>query len=88
MPAASASSRVRLWQEELAHLTWRGRCHLVRAHLLPSPSYLRWRYRPHPVWLWPLCYPYRWLDMAGTALRAVVKLAVNFVYKRAHNLLN
>lgn len=29
---------------------------------LPSPAYMRWRYRPQPAWLWPLYYPSRWWD--------------------------
>jgi hypothetical protein len=35
---------------------------------LPSPAYVRWRYQPRPEWLWPLCYPYRWLDILREGL--------------------
>lgn len=42
----------------------------------PSPAYMRWRYGPRPVlshvegpaWLWPLTYPYRWLDILRDGL--------------------
>ena len=34
----------------------------------PSPAYLRWRYRPHPPWLWPLFYVYRWFIFVRDAI--------------------
>lgn len=61
----------RAWNE-LSTLDWRGRAALVRGYLVPSPSYIRWRYRPRPVWSWPLCYPLRWARL----LTAVGSLAV------------
>jgi len=39
------------------------RLRLMLGVLLPSPAYVRYRYRPCPAWLWPLCYPYRWFDV-------------------------
>jgi hypothetical protein len=76
MPELSTVSRATLLKEELSNLTWRGRYYLLRSHLFPVPAYLRWRYQPRPAWLWPLCYPYRWLDMLGTALQTVIKFAL------------
>jgi hypothetical protein len=73
MPEMSTVSRATLLKEELSNLTWRGRYYLVRSHLFPSPTYLRWRYQPQRAWLWPLYYPYRWVDIAGTALRAMIE---------------
>jgi len=35
---------------------------------IPSSAYMRWRYKPRPAWLWPLCYPYRWLDILRDGL--------------------
>ena len=68
--SASLGRGARVWGE-LSSLGWRGRWRLVRSILLPSPSYVRWRYAPRPGWLWPLCYPYRW---GVVALEAVVAL--------------
>ena len=37
------------------------RWRLYLANFLPSPAYMRWRYAPNPLWLWPFYYPYRWI---------------------------
>jgi len=58
---------------------------------IPTPAYARWRYKQRPVpsinsghrlscvegpaWLWPLCYPYRWLDMLHDGLSTLWKIA-------------
>ncbi|MCD6291042.1 MAG: nucleotidyltransferase family protein [Anaerolineae bacterium] len=47
----------------MAAMSWTLRLRLIAAHVLPSPTYMRWRYKPQPTWLWPLTYPYRWLDI-------------------------
>ncbi|MCS7287085.1 MAG: nucleotidyltransferase family protein [Anaerolineae bacterium] len=44
-------------------LDWHGRFSLLRAILLPSPAFVRWRYQPKPPWIWPLFYVYRWFDV-------------------------
>ncbi len=48
------------------------RLRLILALLFPRPQYLRWRYRPQPSWIWPACYPWRWLDIAGDGLQTLV----------------
>jgi Uncharacterised nucleotidyltransferase len=62
----------RAWNE-LATLDGRGRLALLRGYLLPSPSYIRWRYRPRHPWSWPFYYPLRWVRLAA----AVFSLAVH-----------
>lgn len=70
-------------QDEPLRDTWQGlqvyerrtRIRMMLALVFPSPDYLRWRYRPAPAWLWPLCYPYRWLSIAWIGLNAVLKKA-------------
>jgi hypothetical protein len=52
---------------ELRALPLRGRAALLRAWALPSPSYIRFRYRPQPAWTWPLFYPVRWARMVSSA---------------------
>jgi hypothetical protein len=52
------------------------RLRLLLAIAIPSPAYIRWRYKPRPAWLWPLCYPYRWLDILREGLSTALKLAM------------
>jgi hypothetical protein len=56
----------RAWNE-LRTLSFRGRAALLKAYVLPSPSYVRYRYRPRPSWTWPLCYPLRWARLLSGA---------------------
>ena len=51
------------------------RLRLLRAIAIPSPAYVRWRYQPRPAWLWPLCYPYRWLDILREGLTTLWRMA-------------
>ncbi len=51
------------------------RLRLLLAIAIPSPAYVRWRYKPRPSWLWPLCYPYRWLDVLREGLSTLWKMA-------------
>ena len=66
------------WQsttDQLTSLSWRARLRLLLAYFLPSPAFVRKRYRPHPAWLWPLFYPYRWLDMLRDGLATSWRVA-------------
>ena len=72
---ARPQSRGERVSDVLASLGWRARLHLVLANVAPSPAYVRWRYKPHPSWLWPLCYPYRWLDTLREGLSTLWKMA-------------
>jgi len=60
----------------LSSLDNRTRFKLALGYLFPTPTYVRWRYDPRPAWLWPLCYPYRWLDIAMEGLTTLVKLCI------------
>lgn len=71
---------------ELATLGWAGRLALVRAYVLPSASYLRYRYPAAsllPSWArwayWPLAYSKRWGEVTrkglGLAARALAPRA-------------
>jgi len=62
----------RAWNE-LSTLSFRGRAALLKAYLFPSPSYVRFRYRPRPVWAWPLFYPVRWARLLSSAASLAVK---------------
>ena len=42
---------------------------------IPTPAYVRWRYKAGLAWLWPRCYPYRWLDMLCDGLFTLWKIA-------------
>jgi len=61
-----------LWREslvELSELKWLTRLQLMILLVFPTPTYLRWRYNPHPTWLWPLYYPYRWWKIFTQLIR-------------------
>ncbi len=58
---------------ELRALPFVGRAALARAILFPSPSYVRFRYRPRPSWTWPLFYPVRWAHVVHGALSLALK---------------
>jgi hypothetical protein len=58
---------------ELQALPFVGRAALARAILFPSPSYLRFRYRPRPSWTWPLYYPVRWARVVQGAVSLAFK---------------
>lgn len=58
---------------EISHLNWIGKLFLIRAHLFPNPSYVKWYYNPYPTWIWPLCYPYRWWYLASVVLLTLLK---------------
>jgi len=62
----------RAWNE-LSTLSFRGRAALLKAYLFPSPSYVRFRYRPQPAWSWPLCYPLRWARLLASAASIAVR---------------
>ena len=51
------------------------RLRLLLVIVMPSPAYVRWRYKPRPHWLWPLCYPYRWLDVLREGLTTLWRMA-------------
>jgi hypothetical protein len=58
---------------ELLTLTMRGRVSLLKAILVPSPAYVRFRYRPRPSWTWPLFYPVRWARVLSGGVALAVK---------------
>ncbi len=53
------------------------RLKLAWALIFPKSGYIHYRYHPQPAWMWPLYYPYRWLDMAGDVLKTLFKGAGN-----------
>lgn len=64
----------RVWNF-LSPLDWQARLRLLLAIVFPTPAYVRWRYKPWPGWLWPLCYPYRWLDILREGLTTLWRMA-------------
>lgn len=63
LPAGVERSESAQIRQAIGSLEWRTRLRLLAGLLFPSGEYLRWRYRPRPVWLWPLGYPRRWWEM-------------------------
>ena len=78
-PGAPPAERV--WNE-LRTLGWAERASLLRALLLPSLEYVRYRYRPEPAWSWPLAYPRRWAMMVTQAGAFAFRSASRKLHKK------
>ncbi|MBA3942945.1 MAG: nucleotidyltransferase family protein [Herpetosiphonaceae bacterium] len=72
--AVAMSSTRSMWLR-LVPLEPSARINYAWRAFFPSPSYMRWRYQPHPAWLWPLSYPYRWVGALRDAVRALLQVA-------------
>ena len=70
----------RIWNE-LTTLPWHARWALLYAIVLPSVSYMRFRYPSLPHWAWPLAYPLRWARFVTKSV-ALVKRYVGRVLRR------
>jgi hypothetical protein len=70
--AASFSRLEHTWQS-LKHFSWPLRLRMIFALFFPRPDYIRWRYAPHPAWIWPLYYVYRWGDVSKEILQALFR---------------
>lgn len=76
------ASRAELVLRELGCLNASSKRRLVRAILLPTPQYVKWRY-PRAGSLWPLAYIYRWGVVAYEGLAhagRVLTRALSFVF--------
>ncbi|RLB81525.1 MAG: hypothetical protein DRH24_08990, partial [Deltaproteobacteria bacterium] len=67
----------------LTTVTWRARFVMAFAILFPSPEFLKYRYNPRPVWLWPFYYLYRWLDMFSSGVHTLSKKVCIFSLKKS-----
>jgi hypothetical protein len=61
-------------RQKFLSLNLYGRIRLFLALLLPSPSYMRWRYQLKSLWLLPVYYPFRWWSILIDAVRTVLSL--------------
>ena len=73
LPADEAGSIRRWMLSAQARLGWRERLLGLWRLLVPLPEYMRWSYRPHPAWLWPLYYPVRWAQIAWQTFRSLAR---------------
>ena len=60
--------------DDLSMIRWRWRLWLLGCLFFPDRDYMIWRYRIHPVTLWPAYYPYRWLDVLRDAVQTLSKV--------------
>jgi hypothetical protein len=65
--------------DRLVSLDWNTRFRFTLGLIFPHPSYMRWRYALAPKWLWPLSYPYRWIDI----IKNVVLTSLNLIRERS-----
>jgi hypothetical protein len=60
--------------EELRYFwvkNWYGRIIMIAGLVIPSPSYMRWRYKLKSSWLLLVYYPFRWWGILKDAVRTV-----------------
>ncbi|MGB2964129.1 MAG: nucleotidyltransferase family protein [Anaerolineales bacterium] len=62
-------------RQKLLSLNLYGRFRLVLALLIPSPTYMRWRYRLKSSWMLPVYYPLRWWGILKDTVRTLHSLA-------------
>jgi hypothetical protein len=57
--------------QKLKSLSWQGRFRLIAALVVPSPAYMRRRYRLTTSWTLPAWYLYRWWGIFKDFIRTV-----------------
>lgn len=72
--AGTVQTRATTTWDKLTSMGWSTRVYLARSIVFPSSAYLRLRYKPHPAWLWPLYYPYRWFDILREGLTTLWRI--------------
>jgi len=60
--------------EKMLSLNWYGRIRLLGALLVPSPAYMRWRYKLKTSWAIPAYYGIRWVGIIVDGFRSLVSL--------------
>ena len=70
--------------EELRYfkvMNWYGRIFKIAGLVIPSPSYMRWRYKLKSLWLVPVYYPFRWWGIIQDATRTVLSWVFSVIKK-------
>ena len=62
-------------RQKLLSLNLYGRFRLVLALLIPSPTYMRWRYHLKSSWILPVYYPLRWWGILKDIVSTLYSLA-------------
>jgi len=60
--------------EKMVSLNWYGRLRLLGALLVPSPAYMRWRYKLNTSWAIPAYYLIRWAGILMDGFRSLASL--------------
>jgi hypothetical protein len=60
----SGQTRSEIILERMSNLDFSSRLLWILATIVPTPDHMKWHYNPRPIWLWPLYYPYRWVDIS------------------------
>jgi hypothetical protein len=68
------TTHTHLERHKLLSLNTYGRFRLILALLIPSLSYMRWRYKLKSSWLLPIYYLFRWWGILKDAVRTVFSL--------------
>lgn len=84
LPRESGDLQTRTFEtlQDLSSLTTPVRLRVLLALVFPSVAYMRWRYKPEPAWIWPICYVYRWADILNDGVRTLKGLAIQHLNHR------
>jgi hypothetical protein len=67
-------THILLEHQKMLSLNWYGRFRLVLANLIPTPAYMRWRYKIKTIWFLPWYYIIRWLGILKDGFRTLIVL--------------
>ncbi len=67
-------THILLERQTLLSLNWNGRFRLALALLIPTPAYMRWRYKLKNSWSLPVYYLFRWWGIFKDAIRTMTVL--------------
>jgi hypothetical protein len=67
--------------KKIKSLNQKGQLVLFLALVFPSPAYMRWRYDPHPEWIFPIYYFFRWVGILWDGVRTLIQIIAMLIHK-------
>jgi hypothetical protein len=79
-PISARTTADNAWDAILTARSWRSRLRLAWGLLMPSSTYMRWRYCSKSKYLWVLFYPYRWWVIFTDGISTYYRILIRTVY--------
>jgi len=79
-PISARTTADNAWDAILTAKSWRSRLRLAWRLLMPSSTYMRWRYCSKSKYLWVLFYPYRWWVIFTDGISTYYRILIRTVY--------